>query len=50
MSGITEQNSVIDVGQVIDESRLNRVSISVILLCGLIMLMDGYDYTIITVS
>jgi AAHS family 4-hydroxybenzoate transporter-like MFS transporter len=41
---------VVDVGKVIDDSRLNRVSLSVILLCGLIMLMDGYDYTIITVA
>lgn len=40
----------IDVGQLIDDSKLNRVSLSVILLCGLIMLMDGYDYTIITVA
>ena len=45
-----EQTSTIDVGKVIDESSLNRVSISVILLCGLIMMMDGYDYTIITVA
>jgi AAHS family 4-hydroxybenzoate transporter-like MFS transporter len=44
------KKSTVDVGQVIDNSRLNRVSISVILLCGLIMLMDGYDYTIITVA
>lgn len=50
MGGITEENSVVDVGRLIDESRLNRVSVSVILLCGLIMLMDGYDYTIITVA
>ena len=41
---------VIDVGKIIDDSRLNSVSISVILLCGLIMVMDGYDYTIITVA
>ncbi|NLV29745.1 MAG: MFS transporter [Acidobacteria bacterium] len=40
----------IDVGRLIDDSRLNRVSVSVILLCGLVMLMDGYDYTIITVA
>jgi AAHS family 4-hydroxybenzoate transporter-like MFS transporter len=40
----------IDVGQIIDHSRLNRVSVTIILLCGLIMLMDGYDYTIITVA
>jgi benzoate transport len=48
MSEIT--SSTIDVGKLIDDSTLNRVSISVILLCGLIMLMDGYDYTIITVA
>ena len=40
----------IDVDQVIDYSRLNKVSLGVIILCGLIMLMDGYDYTIITVA
>ena len=40
----------VDVGAIIDESRRNQVSVSVILLCGLIMLMDGYDYTIITVA
>ncbi len=45
-----EQAATIDVGKVIDGSRLNRVSVSVILLCGLIMLMDGYDYTIISVA
>src|SRR5512138_2295952 len=42
--------NVVDVGRVIDDSNLNRVSLSVILLCGLIMLMDGYDYTIINVA
>ena len=46
-SGAAERSSTIDVGQVIDDSKLNPVSISVILLCGLIMIMDGYDYTII---
>ena len=45
-----ENPSVIDVGKIIDDSRLNRVSLSVILLCGLIMIMDGYDYSIITVA
>jgi MFS transporter, AAHS family, 4-hydroxybenzoate transporter len=45
-----ENQSVIDVGKVIDDSTLNKVSLSVILLCGLIMIMDGYDYTIITVA
>ena len=43
-------NTGIDVGAVIDNSKLNRVSLSVIFLCGLIMLMDGYDYSIITVA
>jgi benzoate transport len=48
---MSEENpSVIDVGKVIDGSRLNRISLSVILLCGLIMIMDGYDYSIITVA
>ena len=46
----TEQSATVDIGKMIDDSRLNRVSISVILLCGLIMMMDGYDYTIITVA
>ena len=48
MSEIT--SSTIDVGKLIDNSTLNRVSISVILLCGLIMIMDGYTYTIITLA
>ncbi|MGD0101219.1 MAG: MFS transporter [Acidobacteriota bacterium] len=48
MSEIT--SSTIDVGKLIDDSTLNSVSISVILMCGLIMLMDGYDYTIISVA
>jgi AAHS family 4-hydroxybenzoate transporter-like MFS transporter len=47
---IAVKPTVIDVGHVIDESKLNAVSVRVILLCGLIMLMDGYDYTIITVA
>jgi len=49
-NGTVEKPSIINVGKVIDNSRLNRVSLSVIVLCGLIMLMDGYDYTIITVA
>jgi MFS transporter, AAHS family, 4-hydroxybenzoate transporter len=40
----------IDVGKIIDDSSLNRVSVLVILLCGLIMMMDGYDYAIISVA
>jgi len=40
----------IDVGRVIDEAKLNKVSVTVIILCGLIMLMDGYDYGIISVA
>jgi benzoate transport len=50
MSSTAGDVNVIDIGKVIDDSRLNKVSISVILLCGLIMIMDGYDYTIITVA
>ena len=42
--------SALDVGRIIDDSSRNRIAISVILLCGLIMLMDGFDYTIITVA
>ena len=49
-NGSAASSTVMNVGKIIDDSRLNRVSISVILLCGLIMLMDGYDYTIITVA
>jgi len=49
-NGTAEKASVIDVGQVIDDARLNKVSVSVIVLCGLIMIMDGYDYGIISVA
>jgi MFS transporter, AAHS family, 4-hydroxybenzoate transporter len=42
--------AAIDVGKIIDDSRLNPVSVLVILLCGLIMMMDGYDFTIISVA
>jgi MFS transporter, AAHS family, 4-hydroxybenzoate transporter len=49
-SGTAAPPSTIDVGKMIDESRLNPVSILVILLCGLIMMMDGYDFTIISVA
>jgi AAHS family 4-hydroxybenzoate transporter-like MFS transporter len=44
------KSSTIDVGKLIDDSTLNKVSISVILLCGLIMIMDGYTYSIINVA
>jgi len=50
VSGTAGNPSAIDVGKVIDDSRLNRVSLRVILLCGLVMIMDGYDYTIISVA
>ena len=43
-------SSMIDVGQIIDDSKLNRVSVRVILLCGLIMIMDGYDFQLMAVS
>jgi len=49
-AGTSGKLDVIDVGKLIDESRLNKVSVGVILLCGLIMMMDGYDYTIISVA
>jgi MFS transporter, AAHS family, 4-hydroxybenzoate transporter len=49
-NGTCEQPLAIDVGKIIDDSRLNRVSVSVIVLCGLIMLMDGYDFTIISAA
>jgi benzoate transport len=50
MSEIEAKAPTIDVGKLIDDSKLNSVSISVIVLCGLIMLMDGYDYQIISVA
>ncbi len=34
----------IDVGKIIDESKLNKVSVLTIILCGLIMVMDGFDF------
>ena len=48
--GTAEKPPALDVGRLIDESQLNRISILVILLCGLIMLMDGYDFMIISVA
>ena len=42
--------ATLDVGRLIDDSGRNRISITVILLCGLIMIMDGFDYRIITVA
>jgi AAHS family 4-hydroxybenzoate transporter-like MFS transporter len=49
-NGAVNTSSTIDIGKIIDDSKLNKVSLSVILLCGLIMIMDGFDYTIITVA
>jgi MFS transporter, AAHS family, 4-hydroxybenzoate transporter len=49
-NGTVDKQSAIDVGKIIDDSSLNPVSISVIFLCGLIMLMDGFDFTIISVA
>lgn len=43
-------NQIVDIGKLIDNSTLNKASISVIFLCGLIMIMDGYDYMIISVA
>jgi MFS transporter, AAHS family, 4-hydroxybenzoate transporter len=34
----------IDVGKIIDDSKLNKVSVLTIILCGLIMVMDGFDF------
>ncbi len=48
--GNSATGSAIDLGKIIDESKFNKVSLTVIALCGLIMLMDGYDYTIINVA
>ena len=50
MSNKHESPATLDVGRIIDDSTRNRVSVSVILLCGLVMFMDGFDYTIITVA
>lgn len=50
-TGATVENpQVINVGQIIDNSRLNKVSVTVIILCGLVMIMDGYDYQVISVA
>ena len=40
MSEIQTNAPIIDVGKLIDDSKLNKVSVIVILLCGLIMLME----------
>jgi len=50
MSDTRESSAALDVGRVIDESSRNRVAVTVILLCGLVMLMDGFDYRIISVA
>ena len=50
MSAAQAFPETLDVGRVIDDSGRNQVSIIVMLLCGLVMLMDGFDYTIITVA
>ena len=50
MSNTQDSSGTLDVGRIIDDSSRNSVSVSVIILCGLIMLMDGFDYTIITVA
>jgi MFS transporter, AAHS family, 4-hydroxybenzoate transporter len=42
--------STVDVGKIIDDSKLNKVSVRIILLCGLIMIMDGYDFQLMAVS
>ena len=42
--------AALDIGRIIDDSGRNRISVTVILLCGLIMLMDGFDYRIISVA
>jgi MFS transporter, AAHS family, 4-hydroxybenzoate transporter len=37
-------SSPIDVGKIIDDSKLNKVSVITIVLCGLVMIMDGFDF------
>jgi MFS transporter, AAHS family, 4-hydroxybenzoate transporter len=39
--------SPIDVGKIIDDANLNTISVLTIILCGLIMVMDGFDYQLI---
>ena len=46
----TSPAATLDVGRIIDDSSRNRIAITVIILCGLIMIMDGFDYRIITVA
>jgi AAHS family 4-hydroxybenzoate transporter-like MFS transporter len=48
--GTVENPTVINVGQILDDSKLNKISLSVIILCGLVMIMDGYDYQVISVA
>lgn len=50
VEGAIKKSSVINVGQIIDDSTLNKASVSIILLCGLIMMMDGYDYGIMSTA
>ena len=50
MSDTKASPATLDVGRLIDDSSRNRVAITVILLCGLIMIMDGFDYRIISVA
>jgi MFS transporter, AAHS family, 4-hydroxybenzoate transporter len=38
------QAAPIDVGKIIDDSKLNGISVLTIILCGLIMVMDGFDF------
>lgn len=38
----------INVGRVLDEAKVGKVSLTVIILCFCVMLMDGYDYGIIS--
>jgi len=39
---------VINVGELLDNSKLNRLSLRVIVICFVFMLVDGYDYGIIS--
>ncbi|QDR83479.1 4-hydroxybenzoate transporter PcaK (plasmid) [Sporomusa termitida] len=41
---------IVDVGKLIDDSKLNKVSLATIILCGFIMMMDGYDMGIMSVT
>ncbi|QDR83483.1 MFS transporter [Sporomusa termitida] len=46
---IAARASEVDVGKLIDHSKLNKVSLMTIILCGAVMVMDGYEFGIMAV-